>query len=247
MVNSFDTDVALDVGINAAIIYRNIQYWCEKNRANEQNEYDGLFWTYNSISAFGKQFPYMSEKQIRTALKVLEDKQYIRSGIFNKAQYDRTKWYADIRDQKGKCICPAGQMDLPLGANGFVPEGEPIPDINTNIKTNNNMKERKKEKTFDEIMDSFEIIKENPEIKDVLIEFIKMRKRIKAPLTNRALILNINEAIRISGSDPVMMKAVIDQSIQNSYRGIFPLKSSTKQQNSSVNEFDQLLKMEGYT
>ena len=52
MINSFDTDVAQDVGIVAAILYKNIQYWCLKNKANEINEHDGLFWTYNSMKAY---------------------------------------------------------------------------------------------------------------------------------------------------------------------------------------------------
>lgn len=138
MINSFDTDVAIDVGINAAIIYKNIQYWCEKNRTNEQHFHDGYYWTYNSISAYCSQFPYLSEKQIRSSLKLLEEKGYIKSSIYNNASYDRTKWYADIHtDKRSDCICPTGQMDLPQRADGFAPEGKPIPDIIPDIIPNN--------------------------------------------------------------------------------------------------------------
>lgn len=134
MINSFDTEVAIDVGVNAAIIYKNIQYWCEHNKTNEMNYHDGFYWTFNSIKAFCDQFPYLSEKQIRNALNILEEKKYIKTGNYNKASYDRTKWYADIRSDS---ICPTGQMDSDKKANGFDPEGEPIPDINTDIKPNN--------------------------------------------------------------------------------------------------------------
>lgn len=139
MINSFDTDVAIDVGINAAILYRNIQYWCEKNRTNNQHFHDGYFWTYNSISAFCEQFPYLSEKQIRSSLKILEDNGYIKSGNYNKVAYDRTKWYADIHNgemqsDKGETsICLEGQIDCTKKANGNDTEGEPIPNINPNI------------------------------------------------------------------------------------------------------------------
>lgn len=136
MINSFDTDIALDVGVNAAIIYKNIQFWCEKNRANGMNEHEGHFWTYNSIKAFCTLFPYMSEKQIRSSLKVLENKGYILSGNFNKSSYDRTKWYADLKEEMSDSICPTSQMDFVEKANEFDPEGEPIPDINTYIKPN---------------------------------------------------------------------------------------------------------------
>ena len=142
MINSFDTDVALDVGINAAILYKNIQFWCEKNMTNETNFHDGYYWTYNSMAAFCKQFPYMSEKQIRKALSDLESKGYIKSANYNKVAYDRTKWYADLQkvsmqsDKREDSICPTGQMDLTERANGFDREGEPIPYINTDINPN---------------------------------------------------------------------------------------------------------------
>lgn len=139
MINQFDTEVAMHVGINAAVIYRNIQYWCEKNRTNEMNEHEGLFWTYNSIKAFCKQFPYLTEKQIRSSLKLLEEKGYIKSGNFNKSSYDRTKWYADLMPKMSDSNCLVGQMENDEKANGNALDGEPIPDINTdNINTDIN-------------------------------------------------------------------------------------------------------------
>ena len=116
-MHSFDPQVAQRVGINAAVIYQNIVWWCEKNAANEKHVHEGKSWTYNSIKAFDALFPYLTSKQIRTALDKLEGDGLILSGTFNKAGYDRTKWY-----------CPSGQMELPKRANGIAPEGEPIPD-----------------------------------------------------------------------------------------------------------------------
>lgn len=136
MINFFDTEVALDVGIKAAILYKNIQHWCEHNKTNDQNFHDGLYWTFNSARAFKEQFPYLTEKQIRTSLETLEGKGYIKSGNFNKVGYDRTKWYADTG--KGKSILPTGQMEVTCEANGSDTEGEPIPNINTDINTDVN-------------------------------------------------------------------------------------------------------------
>lgn len=134
MINAFDPEVAIDVGIMAAILYKNIQHWCEFNKTNEKNFYNGLYWTFNSARAFKEQFPYMSEKQIRTSLETLEEKGYIKTGNFNKVGYDRTKWYADTG--KGNSICPTGKMELPYKENGISQEGEPIPNNNTDINTN---------------------------------------------------------------------------------------------------------------
>jgi len=115
-MHSFDPNTARRVGVNAAVIYQNIVWWCEKNAANDRNFHDGSHWTYNSIKAFDVLFPYLTSKQIRTALDKLEAEGSILSGSFNKAGYDRTKWY-----------CPTGQIDLPHRANGVAHKGEPIP------------------------------------------------------------------------------------------------------------------------
>lgn len=144
MINSFDTEIALDVGINAAILYKNIQYWCEFNKTNDKNFHDGYYWTYNSTKAFSQQFKYLSAKQVRTALDVLEEKGYIKVGNFNQLGGDRTKWYTDLKAEnkafapEGKSNLLRGQMELPCKANGTAPEGEAIPNINTDIESDIN-------------------------------------------------------------------------------------------------------------
>ena len=124
MEHSFDVDTAELYGVNSAILFKNIYFWVEKNKANEIHFYDGNYWTYNSIKAFSKMFPYMTEKQIRLSLEKLENAGLIETGNFNKAGYDRTKWYA---------ITPKGQMHFTKKANGICQKGKPIPDINTDI------------------------------------------------------------------------------------------------------------------
>jgi len=247
MINSFDSDVAMDVGINAAIIYRNIQYWCEKNKTNEQNEYDGLFWTYNSISAFGKQFPYLSKRQIEKALNDLEENGYIRTGNFNKSSYDRTKWYADIRCKNVKCISPVGEMERSEMGNGFLTEGKPIPNNNTNQKTDIIKKERKNESSYDSILDADELVSVNSELREAIIGFLKMRKMIKKPITDDGLILAIKKAKKLSGNNPDVMVLIFQQSVMNSWQGVFPLKDDqVKKNDTRENEFDRMLKEEGY-
>ena len=248
MINSFDTDVAMAVGIPAAIIYKNIQFWCEKNLTNGQNIHDGYAWTYNSISAFCQQFPYLSKKQVEKALKDLEEAGYIISGHFNKQSYDRTKWYADVK--KEKCISPGGEMDLPVRGNGFTLEGKPIPDINTNIKPNNK-KVSKEPAGFDAVIDSFDFIDDDPLLRGAIVDFIKMRKLIKKPLTDAALKMNIKKAHQLANGDPAVTRQIFEQSVMNSWQGIFPLKddranSAVKGSSHSGNEFEELLKAEGY-
>lgn len=243
MLHSFNPEVAADVGIEAAILYQNIQYWCEKNRANNKNLYDGYYWTFNSVAAFEQMFPYLSYKQIRGALTILEEKGYILSGNFNKSAYDRTKWYADIRVAiTDKPICHNDKMDLPCGANEDAQEGEPIPNINTDRNTDRNIKKERKKETFDEVLDSLDLIRENPDLRETFIEYIKMRKLIKKPLTDRALKLNINEAYKLSRGNAKKMQAIVEQSIQHSWAGMYDIKE--KAQNKDTYFSDLLKEME---
>jgi hypothetical protein len=116
-MHSFDPKIAERVGVNAAVLYQNIVWWCAKNAANKRNKHDGRFWTYNSVKAWAELFPYLSAAQIRLALDKLESDGLILSGIFNEVGYDRTKWY-----------CPSDQIHLSETANGIARNGEPIPD-----------------------------------------------------------------------------------------------------------------------
>lgn len=89
----FDIDLASCVGINAAIIFENIRFWVAKNEANQSNYFDGEYWTYNSVRAFQKLFPYLSKRKISCALEKLRQEQFILVSKYNTAAYDRTKWY----------------------------------------------------------------------------------------------------------------------------------------------------------
>lgn len=116
--HSFDPQIAAEVGLNAAVIYQNIVFWIEKNEANDRHFKDGRTWTYNSITAFAKLFPYFTEKQIRTAIDKLLDAGLILKGNYSDNTYDRTNWYA-----LGDPICPPGQMDMPDRDTPSAPEG----------------------------------------------------------------------------------------------------------------------------
>lgn len=127
------------VGVEAAVLYQNISFWVETNRANKKNFFEGKYWTYNSARAFAELFPFWGSSKVFRLLLKLEDKNLIESGEFNKAGYDRTKWYTTVPDT----IFQNRKMDSPKSENGFSKNGEAIPDINTNKKPNTNVRKAK--------------------------------------------------------------------------------------------------------
>ena len=89
----FNNFIAMEIGITNAILIGNIHYWVNHNKQNNINFHEGRYWTYNTQEAYSEQFPYLTRRQIQTALKKLEEEGYIMSDNFNQKKYDRTKWY----------------------------------------------------------------------------------------------------------------------------------------------------------
>lgn len=143
----FNIELAKEVGIEPAILYQNIVHWINKNEANDKHFYKDRHWTYNSVKAFNKLFPYMTAYKISAGLKKLEDMGLIVSGSFNKSAYDRTKWYAigDLKDVDS--ISRKPKMETLNNENGFEDFKEPIPNVNTDVNSNLNFykKDNKKE------------------------------------------------------------------------------------------------------
>lgn len=122
--HSFDSDIAKTVGVNAAVIFQNIVWWCERNAVKGRNIHDENAWTFNSVSQFSKMFPYLTAKQIRTALDRLIDGGFLEVGSYNKDLRDRTKWYAVNRNLP---FAREVTAHLPSMAETFAPEGRPLP------------------------------------------------------------------------------------------------------------------------
>ena len=132
MHHYFNTEIAKEVGVNAAIILENIAHWVLRNKANNKNFYDGHYWTFNSNAAMAELFPYMNARQVRTALDSLRKKGMVLTGNYNKSSYDRTLWYT-VSDDCAEQFFPE-IIHLTNKSNGDDGKVQPIPDINTSNK-----------------------------------------------------------------------------------------------------------------
>ena len=137
MYHQFDVDIAVKYGVNAAILLHNIHHWCLKNKANDKNYHDGMYWTYNSRSAFAELFPYLSERQIKTALDKLIEDGVIAIGDYNNDKWKRPTWYAVTK--KGYSMLQNSFFD-DAEMSGRCDENvsSTITDINTYTNTDEN-------------------------------------------------------------------------------------------------------------
>lgn len=142
MEHSFDIKIATEYGMECAVIIKHLYFWIKKNQVCEKNFHDGRYWTYGSVKAFCELFPYMGDKKLRNAFKKLEDNGLIVVGNYNTLPFDRTKWYS--LTTKGMRLIESDSFDSAKGQLTFGEraidirrKGEPIPDINTDINTDN--------------------------------------------------------------------------------------------------------------
>ena len=102
----------------------------------KQNVRDGHVWTYNSRTAFGRLFPYLTQSQIKTAISKLVDTGLLLKGEYNVANYDKTNWYSPSISAKWleNPIGYKSPMDWSETANGLVENRQPIPVSKPDIK-----------------------------------------------------------------------------------------------------------------
>lgn len=135
---SFETQDAEKYGLDSAVMLYNLRFWLNTNKANKANIHDGFVWTYNSTTAFVQLFPFWNEQKIWRILSKLEKLGVIKSGNYNKASYDRTKWYTIVDEFAVKASLkaeetilhnqrthPLKMKDASLQSEGPIPDSKP--------------------------------------------------------------------------------------------------------------------------
>ena len=127
----------------------------------------------------------------------------------------------------GEKISPikkTGEKFSPIKAEN----GKKFPPSNTEYNSNTEyIKKEKKKSNFDKTIENYT---DNEELREAILEFIKFRKGIKSILTDRALTLLLRNLDKFAKNDNEKIE-IINQSILNGWKGIFPLKIDPKQNN----------------
>lgn len=99
----------------------------------------------------------------------------------------------------------------------------------TDTKNNNSItnsfskiktKEKKKESSYDEILSAVT----DEELKSLYYEYIKMRKLIKSPMTDRALVMLVSKVNELEPYDIDRQKKMLETAIMNNWKSVYPLK-----------------------
>ena len=173
------------------------------------------------MKKFSEYFPYLTEKQVRTALSMLEKEGVIKTGNYNKVAFDRTKWYTITKT--GNSILHKGQMEITNKENGTDCEVKAIPDNNTKYEKDRKKGTVGKKPEIESYNQILQKVKDK-DLKHTFLEFIKMRKLIKKPLTNKGLECIISRVENLSSGRNDLAIKILQQSIRNSYPDVYELK-----------------------
>ena len=109
----------------------------------------------------------------------------------------------------------------------------------------NKEKRIKKESSYDEILSSVE----NDDLRELYLEYIKMRKMIKAPMTDRALTMLINKVNELEPHSVDNQKKMLEIAIMNNWKSVYPLRNTEKSDNVQGKQLstqtEELLKLFG--
>lgn len=96
---------------------------------------------------------------------------------------------------------------------------------NNNINNINNIKkERKKAASYDAIISNVS----DDGLRELYLEYIKMRKMIKSPMTDRALTMLIKKVNNLEPNSIERQKQLLETSIVNNWKSVYPLKEEQK-------------------
>lgn len=194
--------LACKVGLNEAIILQQFHYWLQRSN----NIQDGYKWIYNSYQEWSKQFPFWGRNTLIRAIHSLEKQGYLITGNYNKAGFDKTKWYR-IDYQKlgehnrvGKAFTQNGQTSYPKWVNGVTQNGQTntnrLPETTTEITTHS--KESELTHDFEELWKIY------PNKKGKKNAFTAYKRAIKKGTTNKQIqdgIVNYKKQIKLRNTD----------------------------------------------
>ncbi len=136
--------------------------------------------------------------------------------------------------------------EYPIVKNANTPIVKNAKENNTlsfNITSEYKKERKKKEKKsgYDEILSAIS----DDSLKDLYLEYIKMRKLIKSPMTDRALSMLIHRVQSLEPDSITRQKKLLETAIVNNWKSVYPLKENcTAQGNSSSNVFLDMLNEE---
>ena len=172
---------------------------------------------------------------VRTAIEygIFDKEMYKKYGILTSADIQETYVRAKEKSQRVEMesrYLLLSDVKIPKNVEliGVYGEETPVSSPENSTKeskvkksiVNKSKEEKRKNGGYDEILS----VIEDEELKNLYYEFIKMRKLIKSPMTDRALITLIDKVNKLEPTNIERRKQLLENSIVNNWKSVYPLK-----------------------
>lgn len=187
------------------------------------------------IDTRDKKRPEIYDEIVRSAIEygIFDKEMYKKYGILTSADIQETYVRAKEKSQRVEMesrYLLLSDVKIPKNVEliGVYGEETPVSSPENSTKeskakksiVNKSKEEKIKNGGYDKILS----VVEDEELKNLYYEFIKMRKLIKSPMTDRALITLID---KVNSLEPVSIerrKQLLENSIVNNWKSVYPLK-----------------------
>ena len=249
----FNADLAQRHGVNGAIFLHAMAFWVAKNQANGRHFHEGRTWTYNTLDALTKLFPFWTRRQVERIVAKLKEEGALLTGNFSQDKTDRTVWYAladqvlEVYGLLARPISPDGDMGAsdgdeppppisPDGEMDFTKQGQPFHQTGKcNKETVTDqlyippLPPKGERGAMTEDKAAVRVLLsvyagEDQELAQALDDLMEVRAAKKAVDSPRAIATLLNKLDKLAGGSREQKLQIVRESVTNSWKGVFPLK-----------------------
>ena len=247
--------VAMEVGVEAAILLEDIYYWVNHNREREHNFNEGYYWTVNSYQDFVNRFPCFSVGKIKRLLAQLKTAGFIEARHYrNYDPRNRSLWYRTtqktaehytslaeaatqrnscesdtFQEQKSDLTCASAKSDQCMSPNSPMHRAEShFPSILTN---STDIRARTEKGAADAAVSSKVRLPgifdavEDEELKKVLMAFADERKLHRKPVSSQAATMLMDKLEELAPHDTNKQVEIVKNSIINGWGSFYQLSA----------------------
>lgn len=173
-----------------------------------------------------------NETSVKSALKELKEHKYLKIDkiLPNKENGGKYEYIYNIFEQPFEFQEVENQEVENQPLENLPLENHPLYKYtkkqNTNKQNTNEYKKERKKETYNDILSDVQ----DEELKELYVEFIKMRKLSKAPMTDKALKMLIKRCETLKPNNIAIQKEMLETAIINNWKSVYPIKQNEKKQ-----------------
>jgi hypothetical protein len=243
-VHSYNVEIAVEYGIEEAILIHHFAYWIGGHASNNINLRDGRYWSYDKAESLYKILPeFKNKKRIEYCINKLVEKDILMKGNFNELKFDRTLWYT-FTDNGLRLIFEHGiltyecmskiieevskvsDFDFPFLGNGNTNNGVTITHNNHHNKDTTHFVRSSESKSKNEIFDLTFI---DPTFVDVVTQWLAYKKERKQSYKSaNSIRIMYKNLVEWSGGNPDVARGIVELAIGNNWQGIQPIRQNNQ-------------------